>query len=101
MVPIGPQGHHDHPARDSHTLASGRLPSVLAVEIPLPWRSATDRRRSVRTDPAGERGKTAVGGAAHSWRGGQTRPWRRPVEGGGVHGPGVWTAVPGMAHLPA
>jgi len=37
MVSIGPQGHHDHPARDSRTLASSRLPSVLAVEVPLPW----------------------------------------------------------------
>src|SRR5437660_7277544 len=68
MVPIGPQGHHDHPARDSRALASGRLPSVLAVEIPLPWRPATDRRRSARTDPADERGKSAVGCATHSWR---------------------------------
>src|SRR5437879_4607732 len=50
----------------SRTLASGRLPSVLAVEIPLPWRSATDRRRSARTDPADERGKSAVGCAAHA-----------------------------------
>jgi transposase InsO family protein len=32
MVPLGPQGRHDHPARDSRTLASGRLPSVLALE---------------------------------------------------------------------
>jgi hypothetical protein len=35
MVSIGPQGHHDRPSRDSRTLASSRLPSVLAVEIPL------------------------------------------------------------------
>jgi hypothetical protein len=32
MVPIGPEGHHDHPARDARVLASGRLPSVLALE---------------------------------------------------------------------
>src|SRR5947209_10513378 len=36
MVSIGPQGHHDRPSRDSRTLASSRLPSVLAVEIPVP-----------------------------------------------------------------
>jgi hypothetical protein len=34
MVSIGAEDHHDHPARDSRTLASGRLPSVLASEIP-------------------------------------------------------------------
>src|SRR5262245_23177860 len=38
MVSLGPQGHHDRPSRDSRTLASSRLPSVLAVEIPLSWR---------------------------------------------------------------
>src|SRR5262249_36938414 len=38
MVSLGPQGHHDHPSRDSRTLASSRLPSVLAVSIPLSLR---------------------------------------------------------------
>src|SRR3984893_10516676 len=89
----------DHPARDSRTLASGRLPSVLAVEIPLPWRPATDRPRSACTDPADEREKSAVGCAAHSWRAAQTRLRRRSVERGEVHGQAMWTAVPGMAHL--
>src|SRR5207245_407522 len=79
----------DHPARDSRTLASGRLPSVLAVEIPLPWRPATDRRRSARTDPADERGKSAVGCAAYSWRAAQTRLRRRSVERGEWDGPAV------------
>jgi hypothetical protein len=32
MVPIGPQGYHDHPARDPGALASGRLPPVLALK---------------------------------------------------------------------
>jgi transposase InsO family protein len=36
MVPIGPQGHHDHPTGDSGALASVRLSPLLAVEIPLP-----------------------------------------------------------------
>src|SRR2546430_16537350 len=39
MVSIDPQGHHDHPAGDPCALASGRLPAILAMEIPLPWRS--------------------------------------------------------------
>ena len=42
MVPIGPQGYHDHPARDPGALASGRLPPVLALEIPLPGRPQID-----------------------------------------------------------
>src|SRR5437660_1019128 len=53
MVPIGPQGHHDHPARDSRALASGRLPSVLAVEIPLPWRPVVPEN-SIQLDSHGE-----------------------------------------------
>jgi hypothetical protein len=38
LVSIGPQGHRDHPARDSRAQASSRLPSVLALEIPFAWR---------------------------------------------------------------
>src|SRR5437016_5855475 len=55
MVPIGPECHHDHPTGDPHPLASRRLPSVLALEIPLPWRSTANRRGSARADPADER----------------------------------------------
>src|SRR5438128_10276637 len=43
MVSIEPPGHHDHPAGDPGALAPGRLPAVLAVEIPLPWRSTASR----------------------------------------------------------
>jgi transposase InsO family protein len=46
MVSIDPQGHHDHPAADPCALAPGRLPAILAVEIPLPWRS--DLRALIR-----------------------------------------------------
>src|SRR6266446_4359615 len=66
MVSIGSQGHHDHPSRDSRTLASSRLPSVLAVEIPLSWRPTEDRCGSARADPADERG---FGWPAESWSG--------------------------------
>src|SRR5947209_7286431 len=52
MVPIGPECHHDHPTGDPHPLASCRLPSVLALEIPPPWRSTANRRGSARADPA-------------------------------------------------
>ena len=43
MVPIDPQGHHDHPARDPRTLASGRVSPVLALEIPFSRRPTVDR----------------------------------------------------------
>jgi hypothetical protein len=61
MVSIGPQGHHDRPSRDSRTLASSRLPSVLAVEIPLSRRPTEDRWGTARADPPDERGKSAMG----------------------------------------
>jgi hypothetical protein len=101
MVPIGPPGHHDHPARDSRTLASGRLSSVLAVEIPFSRRPTKDRCGSARTDPADERRKSAVGCAAHPWRAALARLRGRSVQRREVHGQAMWTAVPGMAHLPA
>ena len=53
------QGHHDHPSRDSCTLASSRFPSVLAVEIPLSWRPTEDRCGTARADPADERSKSS------------------------------------------
>jgi len=42
-VSDNPQGHHDFSPRDL-AMAPSRLPSVLALEIPLPWRSAANRR---------------------------------------------------------
>src|SRR5262249_22179543 len=41
------------------------------------------------------------GGAAHSWRAAQARLRRQPVQRREVHGEAMWTAVPGLAHLPA
>src|SRR5439155_7305952 len=95
MVSIGPEDHHDHPARDPRALASGRLSPVLALEIPFPWRSAKDRCGSARTDPADERRKSAVGCAAHSWRAAQARLRGRSVERGEVHGQAMWTPSQG------
>src|SRR6266403_3243149 len=51
MVSIDPQGHHNRPAGDSCALASGRLPAILAMEIPLPWRPTANRRGPTRADP--------------------------------------------------
>jgi hypothetical protein len=41
------------------------------------------------------------GCAAHSWRAAQTRLRGRSVQRCEVYGQTIWTAVPGMAHLPA
>src|SRR5207248_10537171 len=73
MGSIGPQRHHDHPTGDPCPLASRRLPPVLALEIPLSWRPAANRRGPARVDPADERGKSVVGGAAYPWRAAQAR----------------------------
>src|SRR6266404_1649789 len=45
--------------------ASGRLPPVLALEIPRSWRPTEDRRGPAHFDPADERGKSVVGRAAY------------------------------------
>src|SRR5260370_551353 len=42
MVSIDPPGHHDHPAGDPCALASGRLPAILALEIPPSWRPTAE-----------------------------------------------------------
>src|SRR6266436_8836085 len=55
MVSIGAQGHHYYPAGDPGALASGRLSPLLALEIPLLWRPAPNRRGPARADPADER----------------------------------------------
>src|SRR5258708_471032 len=101
MVSIGPQGHNDRPSRDSRTLASSRLPSVLAVEIPLSLRPTQNPWGTARADPPDERRKSAMGCAAHSWRAAQARLRGRSVQRGEVHGQAMWTAVPGLVHLPA
>src|SRR5712672_3198746 len=44
MVSISPQGHHDYPPRDSRAMTPSRLPPVLALEIPLPWRPAAAKK---------------------------------------------------------
>src|SRR5205807_6716900 len=89
MVSIGPECNHDHPTGDPCPLASGRLPPVLAVEIPLAWRPTEDRRGPARADPADERGKPAVGSAAHPWRAAQARLRGRSVERREWDGPAV------------
>src|SRR5216117_2122853 len=75
------------------------FPSVLkAITIVRPetlvrWHRAGFRRYWRR--------KSAMGCAAHSWRAAQARLRGRSVERGEVHGQAMWTAVPGLVHLPA
>lgn len=52
MVSFDLEGNHDHPAPDPGALASCRLPPVLALEIPILWRPAANRRRPAGADPA-------------------------------------------------
>src|SRR6267154_2704574 len=101
MVSIGPQGPSRSSAPRPSSLASGRLPSVLALEIPLAWTPTEDCRGSARVDPTDERGKSAVGCAAHPWRAAQARLRGRSVERREVHGQTMWAAVRGLVHLPA
>jgi hypothetical protein len=42
MVSVGAEGHHSHPSRDAGPVASGRLSSLLALEVALVWRAAAD-----------------------------------------------------------
>jgi hypothetical protein len=46
-------------------LASGRLSPLLAMEVALSGRAATDRDRAARADPADERREPALGSATH------------------------------------
>src|SRR5438128_7628800 len=89
------------PTGDPCSLASSRLPPVLALEISLSWRPTEDRRGPARVDPADERGKSVVGSTTHPWRVAQARFRGRSVERREVHGQAMRPPVPGMADLPA
>ena len=67
-VPVDPRGPHDHPARDIGALASGRLSSLLALEVTATRRAAADSAGAACANPADESREPAVGRAAHSWR---------------------------------
>jgi hypothetical protein len=73
LVPVGPQGHDDHPAGDPGALASRWALSLLALEIPLRGRPTANRCGFAGTYPADERGEFALGRTAHSWRAAQAR----------------------------
>jgi hypothetical protein len=73
LVPIDPTGFHGHPPRDPGALASGRLSSLLALEIAAAGRATADHDRIARANRADEHGEFALGCAAHPRRTAQAR----------------------------
>src|SRR3984893_1463397 len=61
MVSVDPGGRYDRPARNAGTLASGRLSSLLALEIELAGRSPANRNRIAGTDQADQHGEPLWG----------------------------------------
>jgi hypothetical protein len=66
-------------------VASGRLSSLLALEIELAGRAPADSDRAARADPANEHGEPALGRATHPRRTAQARVRDRAVERRQVH----------------
>src|SRR6266700_859976 len=73
MVSVGAEGHHGHPCRDARPLASGRLSSLLVLEVAPVWRAAADQRGAARLDPANEHREPALGSTAYPRRIAQAR----------------------------
>src|SRR5258708_39867590 len=65
LVSIDPGGPHGHSSRDAGWLASGRLSQLLALEVTIIGRAATDRDGPSCTDPADEHRKLSLGRTAH------------------------------------
>src|SRR3982074_992580 len=86
-------------APSPRAMAPSRLPPVLALEIPLPWRPAANRRGPVRADPPEERRQPALGDGAPScvtmcrtsppWTCSLPQPWLRPALCPRHHSPGA------------
>src|SRR5947208_13939407 len=91
MVPIDPEGHHDHPTGDHYPLASGRLPSGSLGGRP---QIDADLRALIRRMSA----ENPLWGAPRILA--QPRLRGRSVQRPEVHGQAMWTAVPGLVHLP-
>ena len=63
MVSVDPGGRYDRPARNAGTLASGRLSSLLALEIELAGRARANRNRIAGTDQADHSTENQLWGA--------------------------------------
>src|SRR6266478_252541 len=68
MVSINPEGRCDGPTCNAGAVASGRLSSLLALEIEPAGRALANRDGIARADPADEHGEPALGCAAHPRR---------------------------------
>jgi len=74
MFSVDTRGPHDHSFRDVGALTSGRLSSLLTLEITATWRTAAGSDRAACADPAHERREPAVGRASNP-----RRAWRPPA----------------------
>ena len=68
LVSSNPEGSHNRPGRDARALAQGRLSLLLALEVALTGRAATNRDGAARADPADERRKFALGSCVKKTR---------------------------------
>src|SRR5215468_1855985 len=101
LVPVGSQGHDNPAAGDRRALASRWTSPLLALEIRMRGRPAANRCGIAGVDLADERGQSALGCTAHSWRTTQARLCggaveRRQVQG--QEGRSVWSE---LGHVPA
>src|SRR6266850_340093 len=101
MVSVDPGGRYDRPARNAGTLASGRLSSLLALEIELAGRAPANRNRIAGTDQADQHGEPALGCATHSRRTAPAWVECRSINRRHVHGQATRTSKSGMADLSA
>ncbi len=86
LVAVGVERHHHRPARDDHSLASDRLPPVLALEVARSWRSSKGSNGDPAPDPKDEPGQPAMGRAAHPRRAAEARGRGRSVDSRQIHG---------------
>src|SRR5512145_3060573 len=93
----GGDGHRA--ARNRPALASGRLPSLLALEVALTTWSTQSGARGARPDPADEPGEPAVGCTPDPRRAAQAWGRGRPVHRGEVHGQAPTTADAELGNL--
>jgi hypothetical protein len=84
-------------AADRHSVASNGLPTVLALEVALSWRSAKDTSGDPPPDPRHEPGQSALGRPARPWRTAEARDRSRSVDDRQIHGEEWARAVADLA----
>src|SRR6202011_4824091 len=66
LVSFGPAGSHDHSPRDALALVSGGLSPLLAVDVTLAGRAASNRGKAADADPVDEHREPASGRSSSS-----------------------------------